>query len=69
MDQEDDKENQGEQYVSKKSELILVQCSTCGKNINQKALEKHVKICQYANKFTKNKKNVINEDNIQSSDD
>lgn len=69
VDQEDDKENQGEQFVSKKPEVILIQCSTCGKNINQKALEKHVRICKYANNFTKNKKNVQNDDNVQSSDD
>jgi len=62
------KENQGEQYESKKPNVQLVQCSHCGKNINQKALEKHVRICKYASNFTKNKKNVQMDENVQNSD-
>lgn len=62
------KENQGEQYESKKLNVQLVQCSHCGKNINQKALEKHVRICKYASNFTKNKKNVQMDENVQNSD-
>jgi len=62
------KENQGEQYESKKPNVQLVQCSHCGKNINQKAFEKHVRMCKYASNFTKNKKKVQMDENVQNSD-
>jgi len=45
-----------EEKVIKKP-INLIECPNCSKKIRDNCFEKHVRLCKYANNFTKNKKN------------
>lgn len=38
-------------------------CGNCGKKFKDTVIQKHTRMCKYANNFTKNKKNIEDIDN------
>lgn len=45
----------------------MIQCTNCNKNIRDDAFNKHIKLCKYSNKFTKNAKNPNNNDEYEDN--